>query len=542
MKRKKILKIIAIVLFILFCVKLCDFQVNAMTSNYAANDNKTDVDLKVNSVLGAISDIILPIIYPIFAALAKLTQKVIHAFTGKFMFPWADMIIFNRLPFLDVNFINPEPGSLFMNSGGEMTKLGLTVRSIYFSALSICIGFFGICVAVNVIKMLLATLPSAKARYKEMISATLMSLILIFGMHYVISFVFYMNEQLVQVASGMSEKILSGETISKAADGLQIAEDKDNDKLLENFFEKCNKTSWWSPVTIVKKLVKEGVNKVVEWCSNLAGDIKKAWDSFWGKDNEDETITFDEKEKKDNGYYGKVFPSKEDFIGYFNDESKVGKHGKDIAAYLLKDYIYRDSVLSMVAGNDTNKFTNAGLWGWGQSALNTVLWVTGVVDTGLQGLQNLYNSVCYINKELKDQEGVDFSSASACQKTIENFTIQENKETDDVKITAAHIKTLYCKAYYRYIYEGEDKEIIEGNTSPVQNLGEYFKRNIYYTDVESGQWSPSTFDAITCILYCVFVLQSFMFLFSYIKRLLYVVILALLGPVTVLFDYVKKSY
>ena len=98
------------------------------------------------------------------------------------------------------------------------------------------------------------------------------------------------------------------------------------------------------------------------------------------------------------------------------------------------------------------------------------------------------------------------------------------------------------KAYYRYIYEGEDKEIIEGNTSPVQNLGEYFKRNIYYTDVESGQWSPSTFDAITCILYCVFVLQSFMLLFSYIKRLLYVVILALLGPVTVLFDYVKKSY
>ena len=99
-----------------------------------------------------------------------------------------------------------------------------------------------------------------------------------------------MNEQLVQVASGMSEKILSGETISKAADGLQIAEDKDNDKLLENFFEKCNKTSWWSPVTIVKKLLKEGVNKIVEWCSSLADDIKKAWDSFCG--NDDETITF----------------------------------------------------------------------------------------------------------------------------------------------------------------------------------------------------------------------------------------------------------
>lgn len=545
-KRYKVLKILFIFLTLAIFINVFSFDTFAITSNYAANDNQVEVDAKPNSMLGVLADIVLPMVYPLFSAIAKLTQKIMYVFTGTYTFPWADSILFNRLPILDVNFINPEPGSLFMDSSGIFTTLGNTVRSVYFTVLSICIGFFGIAVAVNVIKMLLATLPSSKARYKEMINATLLALVLIFCMHYLISFIFYINEQLVQVASNMSENILSGGVISDAANNLTEAEDANNEKLVQNFFDKCKHTSWWSPVTIVKKLVKEAVNigkKIVDWCSSLGDKLKEAWDNFWGNnDNEDEEITFSDDEKRDNNYYGEVFPSKKDFMNYFSDEDKVGKHGKDIAAYLLKDYIYRDSVLSMVAGNDTNKFANAGIWGWAQSAGNTILWVTGVVDTGLQGLQNLYNSVCYINYDLAKENGVDFSSAAACKKTIEKFTALENDETDDVSITVAHIKSLYCKAYYRYVYEGADKENIEEKTSIIQSLGEYFKRNMYYTDVESGQWSPTTFDAIMCILYCVFVLQSFMFLFSYIKRLFYVVILAMLAPVTIVCDYVKKSY
>lgn len=546
---KKICKIFSILLVFLVISSFINItfsnEIYAMTSSYAANDNVTQVNAKQNSMLGVIADIILPMIYPLFSALAKLTQKIMYVFTGTYTFPWADSILFNRLPFLDVNFINPEPGSLFMSASGTMTLLGTSVRNVYFTVLSISIAFLGIAVAINVIKMLLASLPSAKARYKEMISATLISLVLIFGMHYMISFVFFINEQLVQVASNMAENVLSGELITAASDNLTEAEEKDNDKILENFFKKCEHTSWWSPVTIVKKVIKELVNvgeKLLNWINSLGDAIKEAWNKLWGKDSSDEEITIGEDDKKESGYYGEVFPSKEDFINYFDNEDTVGKNGKDIAAYLLKDYIYRGTMLSMVAGNDTNKFANAGLGGWLTSAKNTVLWFTGVVDTGLQGLENLYTSVCFINHELKSQDGVDLSSAAACKATIEKFTALENEKTNDDEIAAAHIKTLYCKAYYRYVYEGADKDKYQEKTSMIQNMGEYFKRNMYYIDVDSGQWSPTTFDAIMCILYCVFVLQSFMFLFSYIKRLLYVVILAILGPVTVIFDYVMKSY
>ena len=543
MKNNIVKKIIGIILISIVCFNILIPSVFAMTSSYAQDTVQATAKANENSLLSVFADILLPMFYPIFGAIEKLCQKIVYSFTGTYAFPWADRIVFNSLPFLDVNFINPEPGSLFMTRNGVLTAIGKTVRSTYFTGLSICLAFFGIAVAINVIKMIIATLPSAKARYKELINATLMSLILIFGMHYVISFIFYINEQLVEVATDMSSHILSDDTIKAAQENLDKAEEENNETLVENFFAKCKHTSWWSPVTIVKKLVKEAVNlgkKILDWGKKIGESIKDAWDKFWGKDSEEEDITFSDKDKQDNGYYDEIFPSKNDFINYFKDESKVGKHGMDIAAFLMKDYIYRDYMLPTVAGNDTNKFANAGFWGWAQSASNTVLWVTGVVDTGLMGLQNLYNSVCFVVHDVPKNASV--GTAAQINNTIDNLTSKENQEKDDDTIAAYHIQALYVKAYYRYVYEGNDKTELRAETSMIQNLGEYFKRNMYYTDVDNGDWSPDTFDAIMCILYCVFVVQSFMFLFSYIKRFFYVVILAILGPITVVFDYIMKSY
>ena len=197
-------------------------------------------------------------------------------------------------------------------------------------------------------------------------------------------------------------------------------------------------------------------------------------------------------------------------------------------------------MLATVAGNDTNSFSNAGFWGLAQSAGNTILWFTGIIDTGLMGLQNLFNSTVFVYKEIPSK--INTGNAAQITSMINYYTEQENKQTKDDDIAKYHLMALYIKAYYRYVYEGTDKTELIENTSMIQNLGEYFKRNIYYTDVNNGDWSPKTFNAIMCILYCVFVVQSFMFLFSYVKRFFFVVILALLGPATIVFDYVKKSY
>lgn len=542
-------KIIAVIFLFVLLFSNFSSNISAMTSTYANDVPAPAGRANENSLLSAFTDILLPMFYPIFGAIEKLTQKIVYMLTGTYSFPWADKIIFNSLPFLDVNFMNPEPGSFFLSASGQETQIGKLIRSTYFTSLSICLGFFGIAVAINVIKMLIATLPSAKARYKELINATIMSLVMIFACHYVIAFVFYINEQLVQVAADMSEKILNPDTLESAQNNLFEAEDKDNERRLQNFFDKCNVTSWWSPVTIIKSIAKNAVNaikKFIDWVNNLGQAIKDAWDKFWGNDSDDDEMTLSKKDKRESDYYGDVFPSKEAFIGYFDDEDKVGKHGKDIAAYLLKDYMYRDYMLSMVAGNDTNSFSNAGFWGIAQSVGNTVLWFTGIVDTGLQGLQNLFNSVCFVAHlpEMAAREGInaDWNNAASINNLINELTAKENAQKDDKDIANYHIRVLYVKAYYRYVYEGDDKDELQAEASMIQNLGEYFKRNIYYTNVSAGDWSPKTFNAIMCILYCVFVVQSFMFLFSYIKRFFFVVVLAMLGPITIVYDYVKKSY
>ena len=537
---KKIFKISFVIFIIMICFNFTLPSLYGMTSSYDETMQTAVSNANEHNLLEIVSSIILPVVYPLFSTLAWVMQKVIYLFSGSNEFPWADNILFNRIAFLDVNFINPEPGSIFLSKSGSYTAIGNAVRNVYFSVLSISAGFLGIAVAFNSIKMILATIPSAKARYKEMINATLITIVLIFGMHYLISFIFYINEQLVQTASTMSEKVLSKEDVYEANQNIDKAEDLKNEEIVTNFFNKCNVTSWWSPITWVKKLGKTLVN----WVDKAKDALKDLWDSFWGND-EEESLTFSAEDKRENGYFkgpDKVFPSKEDYIGYFHNKDMVGENGINIAAFLLKDYRYRDAILSMVAGNDTNKFGNSGFKGWGQSILNTFAFATGVVDTGLMGLKNLYDSVVYITHADGLRKTTDLSTAAACENRIQEAITNSNNSDNEDTALGYHMQSLYCQAYYRYVYSGDDKKERDENTSPIRNLGEYFRRNVYYVDTEDGDWSSTSFDVINCLLYCIFVLQSCMFLFSYIKRLLYVVVLSLLGPATVVFDYMKKSY
>lgn len=484
------------------------------------------------NLLTVIADILMPVIFPIFTLIQDIVSMIMKIFTGSFFFPWADKIIYNTIPFLDVNFINPSAGSLFLKGDGvTFTAIGNTVRSIYFTVLTLSLVFLSLCVAINAIKMLVSSLPSAKARYKELINSTVITVVLIFGMHYLISFVFYINEQLVQVASNLTTQIISPDTVVAANDAIDAAEEANNEQIVENFFEYCDETAWFSPVTIAKKVAKELVNlldDLIDWVSGLFSD----------DDDDDAKVKLSAQDVRDS--YDDVFPSKKDFISYFKDESKVGEHGIDVAAYLIKDYYYRDLYLWSVAGNDTNKFSNGGIGGTLTSLSNTLLWGTGIIDTGLNGLQNLYGSTYYVCTTMKAQNAITSAKDYQNKTNILVETLYSDTATDKEKNTARIIK-LYYDAYYRYIYEGDDKSDASIKNI-VSGLGEYFLRQSYYTDVDKGDWSPTTFSVIPSILYCIFVVQSFFFLYSYIKRMFYVIILALIGPIVVVYDYVMKSY
>lgn len=491
------------------------------------------------NLLTVIADILMPVIFPIFTLIQDIVSMIMKIFTGAYFFPWADKIIYNTIPFLDVNFINPAPGSLFLKGDGvTFTIMGETIRNIYFTVLALSLAFLGLGVAINAIKMLISSLPSAKARYKELINSTIITIVLLFGMHYLISFVFYINEQLVQVASNLTTQIISPDTVIAANEAIDAADEANNEEIVENFFDYCNETAWFSPITIAKKVAKELVNVLEKLKDAVEGVVD--WVTGWFKDDDDDDkeITLSAKDIR-KGYEEK-FPSKEDFIGYFKDESKVGEHGIDVAAYLIKDYYYRDLYLWSVAGNDTNKFANGGIGGTLTSLSNTLLWGTGIIDTGLNGLQNLYDSTYFVCTTMKSQNAITSAKDYQDKTNILVETLYSDTATDKEKNTARIIK-LYYDAYYRYIYEGEDKT----NTSiksVVSGLGNYFLRQSYYTDVDKGDWSPTTFSVIPSILYCIFIVQSFFFLYAYIKRMFYVIILALMGPIVVVYDYVMKSY
>lgn len=204
--KRNILKKIIIILSISFLFCLCFQQItgtyvfaeiNTKYGTPVGNASNSDQnEQKSNGLLGLLGIAV----YGIGALIEWITSNIMAMFTSTSFFPWADKIIFNNVSMLDCNFINPGVGSLFKDASGY-TTIGNTVRTIYFTGLSIALGFLGIVVAVMAIKIAISTIASEKAKYKESIKDWIVAMILIFGMHYVLAFCFYLNEKLVEVAS-----------------------------------------------------------------------------------------------------------------------------------------------------------------------------------------------------------------------------------------------------------------------------------------------------------------------------------------------------
>lgn len=71
------------------------------------------------------------------------------------------------------------------------------------------------------------------------------------------------------------------------------------------------------------------------------------------------------------------------------------------------------------------------------------------------------------------------------------------------------------------------------NYTPIEQMGDWFRtRALESWDVESFT---------SAILYAVFIVQSLMFFWAYFKRFFYVVILAIISPFVVIFDFLKKA-
>ena len=97
-----------------------------------------------------------------------------------------------------------------------------------------------------------------------------------------------------------------------------------------------------------------------------------------------------------------------------------------------------------------------------------------------------------------------------------------------------------------------------GNTSTsatdiIAGLGSFFKQSAYvYTTEEvtngtgdTGEvitgWRASKLSVTGALLYAIFIFQSCMYLIMYVKRLFYVMMLSMFGPIVVIYDFFMKS-
>lgn len=576
---------IAIVLLIIILLNFLAPSIELMAS---VNKDYYDMETEGGDFEGSIdsSSILLrwigEIVYTFCYGIENMGAKIVQAFTGKEFFPWADKIIFNAIPILDINFINPAPGSLMKDTSGRETTIGSMIRNIYFTSMSIAIGFLSIVIAISGIRLAFASIAADKAKLKEAVVGWLTCLILIFGLHYILSFTFYLNEKLVQAASTIANNVLESASDS-VVEKLKAQADENNEAVVESFLAICEREALIDSIPIIGDIV--GFAK--DLIKGIGNALGKVWKWITGKDDEEN------EDEISVETLGTMYPEKDDYLRYFRDTSdeKLHKQRIDVAAAMLKNKYYRANYLDWISGNDTNDITNAGVAGVGKNILIACNDCLGIVDTGYKALRSLYTSVQLVvyqgggenNQPFKSVAGAideskmgdnkgdliaqrektqldadkgylyalinsteDYNNMIAeCDEQIIDASHELTKEGANKsglksKIFAYNMQKLYAGAYYEYIYEGQDKYMPKASDT-ISSLGDYFRESTWYVDTANGDWAPTSMNVVSSICYGVFIIQSLMFLFAYFKRFFYVLILSLIGPIVVIFDYLSKS-
>lgn len=205
---------------IIICVSLIVMLFTSFTSVFGAtndyytqytqvSENALDSKIKSSVLLDALANMI----NALGSLIEYLTGSIFFALTGDNIFPWADRIIFNGIAFLDINFLNPADNSLFVKDG-TTSILGKVVKNVYSTIFSLSVLFLGVAVGIMAIRLAISSIATEKAKYKQAIVNWATCLVMLFLMHYILAFVFWVNEQLVSVASGILIKAIQDNNLT----------------------------------------------------------------------------------------------------------------------------------------------------------------------------------------------------------------------------------------------------------------------------------------------------------------------------------------
>lgn len=503
-KFKLLSKILLAFIFVFIIFSAFNYNIYAEI-NDEYGDDPISIGIDADSVIkdSNILDMLGQFVYAIGNLIENATSGIVNLLTGESAFPWADRVIFNTMPLLDINFINPNERSIFSDTYG----VGTVVRNIYFTGLSIALGFLAVIIAIMAIRLAISTIASEKAKYKEAIIKWLTAIILLFSMHFVLSFIFYLNEELVKVASQVLENTMeeSGEDITLA---IQNTLDSNMYAQVDNFIQSAKVSvaihdvqNWFNPVG-------KFIGAVDNLISDLTGD--------------------DEYE----------FPTKEVMLDTLQSEEYI-----DITYAFITNTIFRENFL--------NSFYDV------TDGAGEIVWKSFWTSFGSLTDENIcYEQLCVLYDRVmlvKHATDVDdptydrynwlndyITPVERYRQTIEGIDYSIANSEDDNEL----VQDQLGKISYTYAYEYN----VTGNlgaATTTQNLigglGNFFKETAWYSDVNHGGWSPNEVSVVSAILYTLFVIQSIMFFIAYFKRLFFVVILAIIAPFVVIYDFFTKS-
>ena len=400
--------------------------------------------------------------------------------SGRGIMPWADAIIYNGVPALDVNFINPDTNS-FSN------VLSGTIAKLYYTIFSITITFFTVAVLIMAIKLATTAIAAEKARYKEMVGNFIISLILIFSIHYFISFCFYLNESLVKVAFAVGQVQLEGESVRIDSNAKGRF-----DGLVNSYSEDL----------YVRNL---DVDEYARLHENLLKHIRE--DMFDGGKKEQ--------------VFSYLSPTITQFLNTNDGDltRNACQTEKSVIVFCMvhlvnDNYVNRDVI-----------FTNNQKYSKNENEL-------------YNELKKYYDKFFYdiIDKDtLMTEFGIESTSRpfedvyKDCFDVDNIGSTREYMSSEKDVIDGINEAVLRMRSTYGY----ENSSLKEYGNSVVSQLSVYFKLNRYDAEGE--------INLIGVIVYTIFVFQSVMYFFAYLKRFFYIVILSFFGPFLVLFDFLSKA-
>lgn len=477
----------------------------AINQDYVDTTQNEDTLDMINKKLESneLTEAIAHLIYGLASMVEHLVGVVFEALTGLNTFPWADKLIFNAVAFLDVNFINPANNSLFKVEGNEEAVLTGIISNVYYTLFTLALAFLGVAVAIMTIKLILSTIASEKAKYKQALTNFVLAIVMLFSAHFAISFIFYANEQLVEMASNIAIDNMEGVTLPSVKDALgdDIRMENfinSNDAIFNNYGDIRNYYKGNSNRLAIGNMILNDTNLVVDQLGADTGD----WNELANPDVLNYVYQITQILEKPRAR--ELIIDLDEAFSNYGDSGEIDSQIENTSA---------DDIVSKL--EDFHSQLNS---------LN-LSYSFNDVETGTEFMA--------IHQKIKESEDMELTQAG-------DITYRD---------LAAHILTYpsdsntekYFSMMERFASEiGSHTDVEEGQENAIiAGLGEFFKESAWTYGEDS--WTNNVLTLQGAILYAIFVFQSLFFFVAYLRRFFYIVILALLAPIIIIFDFFAKS-